>query len=121
MYAASLRVTGGTFSSADSAAVIITVTAPPLVAPQDLSATSPARRQVRLTWSSPASSATSLAVERCLGSGCTKFGPIAVLPSSATGYTDTTVRGGTTYSYRLAASDGTGKVYSNTAVVTVRK
>ena len=121
VYAVSLRVVGGSFSSADTTAVIVTVTAPPLVAPSNLSATSPVRRQVLLTWTNPVSSATALAVERCTGSGCTRFGRIAVLAPSATTYTDSSVKGGTTYTYRLAVSDGTGTAYSNTAVVTARR
>lgn len=121
VYAASLRVTGGSFGSADSTAVIITVSAPPLVAPSDLTAASPARARVVLTWTNPASSATSLVVERCKGSGCTAFARIASVPRTATTYTDTTVKGGTTYTYRLAASDGAATVYSNSVVITARR
>lgn len=120
VYAASLRVTGGSFNSADSTAVLITVSAPTLVAPGDLKAAS-VRRQVVLTWTNPPSSATSLAVERCKGSGCTAFARIAALAPTATTYTDATVKSGTTYTYRLAASDGTATVYSNAAVITARK
>jgi len=121
VYAASLKVTGGPFGSADVTAVIITVTAPPLVAPNDLTATSPARNRALLTWTNPASSATSLTVERCKGSTCTRFTKIAVLPTTATSYLDTAVKGGTTYTYRLTATGATGSVVSNRATVTVRR
>jgi hypothetical protein len=121
VYAASLRVTAGTFNAADSTAVIVTVSAPPLAAPTDLGATSPARAVVQLTWSNPPTSTTSLAVERCTGSSCTSFARIATVATTATSYVDATVKKGTTYSYRLAASDATGTVYSNRAVVTARK
>lgn len=121
VYAASLRVTGGAFNGTNSTAVLITVTAPPLVAPSNLVATAPIRGRVVLAWTNPASSATSLGVERCKGSTCTNFTRIATLSPTATGYTDTTVSRGTTYSYRVAASDGVATVYSNRAVVTARK
>jgi hypothetical protein len=67
------------------------------------------------------SSATSLTLERCKGSGCTSFTRIARLTTSTTSFTDSNVRGGTTYSYRLAASDSAATVYSNTAVATARR
>jgi len=120
VYAASLKATAtGVFggSAADSTAVIITVTAPPLAAPTDLSAT-PVREMIRLTWTNPESSATSRALQRCRGVGCTSFTRIAVLTASATTFTDSDIVRGKTYSYRLAASNGTATVYSNTAVVT---
>ncbi len=116
VYAASLRATAGPFGSADSTAVIVTVTAP-LVAPSGLAAIGGVRGQVRLTWANPVSSATSLSIERCTGTRCTSFSRIAVVGTSATSYTDVTVKRRTTYRYRLAASDSTGTVYSNIAVV----
>jgi titin len=115
VYAASLRATASPFNAADSTAVIITVTAPLLVAPSDLVAAAPVRGQVRLAWTNPVSSATSLTLERCKGTGCTSFSRIAVV-GSATSYTDTNVKRHTTYRYRLAASDVTGTVYSNIAL-----
>ena len=122
VYAASLRVTGGNFGgSADSTAVLITVTAPPLAVADNLTGTSPVRGQIRLTWTNPASSATSLVIERCKGSTCTRFAPLATLSTTATSYTDTKVSRGSTYSYRLAASNGLATVYSNRAVVTSRR
>ena len=124
VYAATLKVTTtGSFggSTTESTAVIITVTAPPLVAPSDLSATSPVRGQVRLTWTNPVNSATRLTLERCKEAGCTSFTRIAALTTSTTSFVDYKVRRGTTYTYRLAASDSTATVYSNTAVATVRR
>jgi hypothetical protein len=117
VYAASLRATAGGFGGVDGTAVIITVTAPPLVAPSNLAASGAVRDQVRLTWTNPVSSATSLSVERCKGTGCTSFSRIATVGTSAIGYTDSTVKRRTTYRYRLAASNSTGTVYSNIAVV----
>jgi len=121
VYLASLKVTsGGPFASTNSTAVIVAVAAPPLVAPTDLSATS-MRDRVRLTWTNPVSSATSLALERCKRVGCTGFTRIAKVTTFTTSFTDVDVRKGTTYAYRLAASSSTGTVFSNTVVVTVRR
>jgi len=117
VYAASLRTTAGPFNAADSTAVIVTVTAPILVAPNDLGASASVRGQVRLTWTNPVSAATSLAVERCKGTGCTSFSRIASVGTSATSYVDSNVKRRTTYRYRLAASDATGTVYSNVVSV----
>ena len=115
VYAASLKVTTiGTFGGAtESTAVIITVTAPPLVVAGDLRATSPRPGQIRLTWTNPVSSATSLALERCKGQGCTSFTRMALLTTSTTSYVDSTVKRRVAYRYRLAASDATATVYSN--------
>ena len=94
-----------------------TVTAGPtssaLVAPSDLSLTT-VRGRNRLTWTDPVSSATSLILERCQGTGCTSFRTIAVLDLSTTSFIESHMRHGSTdISYRLAASDETGTVYSN--------
>ncbi len=121
VYAASLKVTSaGTFGGSASTALLVTVAAPPLVAPGDLAATSPVRNQIRLAWSNPVSSATGLALERCKGSGCTSFTRIAVLTTATTSYTDTTVKNRTTYRYRLAASTSAATVYSNVVTATAR-
>lgn len=121
VYSASLRVTGGAFGGAASTSVLITVTAAPLVAPTNLVATSPNRARVTLTWTNPVSAATSLGIERCKGSTCTNFTRIATVTPSTTTYTDATVNRGTTYSYRIAATDGVATVFSNRAVVTARR
>lgn len=119
-YAASLEVTGSVFPGTNATAVNVSVSAPPLAAPSNLAATSPTRSRVALTWTNPASAATSLAVERCSGSTCTRFTRIASVGTSAVTYTDATVRRGTTYRYRLAASDGTATVWSNVVTITSR-
>ena len=121
VYAASLEViAGGAFPSADARSVIITVTAPPLAAASDLAASTPAKNQVLLTWTNPASSASSLALQRCSNAGCTSFKQLAALTLASIFYKDTTVRRGTTYRYRLAASNGTATVYSNIVQVQAR-
>lgn len=122
VYAASLKVTtAGTFSSASSTAMIITVTPPLLVAPNDLSATSPVRGQIRLAWSNPPSSTNKLTLQRCKGATCSSFTQIASLATSATSYMDSKVSPGTTYKYRLIASDATASAPSNTVVVKAQR
>lgn len=124
VYAATVKVTGGPFNSTASTSVNVTVTAPApppppaLVAPTNLTATSPARARVQLTWTNPISSTTSLVLQRCKGSNCTNFARIATLTTSTTSYLDTTVSKGTAYRYRLVASDPSGSVTSNVAGVT---
>lgn len=121
-YVARLRVTAttqfGTGTDHQSASVLVTVTAPPLplAAPSDLRASSPARGQVRLTWTNPPSSATSLTLQRCQGRTCTSFTNVAVV-TGATSYTDA-VKRSTTYRYRLVASNGTATAASNVVTVT---
>jgi PKD repeat protein len=123
VYAASLKVrTAGTFAGTTaSTAMIITVTALPLVAPTDLSAASTVRAQIRLAWSNPASSTTRLTLQRCKGATCTSFTQIGVLTTSTTSFIDSKVSPGTTYRYRLVAADATGATFSNTAVATARR
>ena len=92
-----------------------------LVAPSDLSLTTVSGRN-RLTWTDPVSSATSLILERCQGTGCTSFRTIAVLDLSTTSFIESHIRRGSTdISYRLAASDETGTVYSNIQATAPRR
>lgn len=115
--ATATSVFGGGFASATTG-VLVTVTAPPLplVAPSNLTAVSPARGQVRLTWTTPASSATSLVLQRCAGKSCTTFADVATVTGTM-GFTDV-VKRSTTYRYRLVASNGTATAVSNTVTIT---
>ena len=86
----------------------------PLVAPSDLTATMDSGRN-QLTWTNPVSSATSLTLERCEGTGCTSFTPLVSLATFTTSFIESESAHGSIFSYRLAASDSTTTVYSNTA------
>jgi hypothetical protein len=57
-------------------------------------------------------------LERCKGSGCSDFSPLATV--AATEFSDTSVASDSTYLYRVRAVDAFGNVgpYSNTATVT---
>jgi hypothetical protein len=103
----------------DATSRVITVS-PGLVAPTSLVATAPARGRVVLTWVNLPSTATSLAVQRCTGAGCSSFATLATTAASASSFTDTTVRRRKSYTYRLLASDGAATVASTTATVVSR-
>ena len=97
---------------------------PPLVAPAaptNLAASSSARARINLTWTSTATNATSITVERCSGSTCTAFVAVAQLPATAKSWTDSGVKSRSTYRYRIFASNDAGRSpYSDVASATAR-
>lgn len=89
--------------------------------PTDLAVTTPARRAAQLTWSTPMTSLVSIRVQRCQGRGCTGFTTIDYLPGDATSYTDSGLRCGRIYRYRLEVEGFTGETgLSNVASVRAR-
>jgi hypothetical protein len=85
-------------------------------APTALSASSDARRTIVLAWMNTANNATSITVERCTGSTCTNFAPVAQLAATATFWIDSGLRSRFTYRYRVYASNAAGSSpYSNIA------
>ncbi|MBX3350865.1 MAG: PQQ-dependent sugar dehydrogenase, partial [Nitrospira sp.] len=89
--------------------------------PTELVGTSVSPSQVNLTWtaSTDNSGSTSYLVERCQGVGCTNFLQIAAVGTAS--YTDPNVMGGTTYNYRVRATDSSGNQSlnaTNTSVTT---
>jgi hypothetical protein len=96
-----------------------TDTTPP-TAPSNLTATAINNSQVSLSWTTstdPDSPVSVYLLERCSGAGCTTFAQIAALPGSTTSFTDAGLVSGTSYSYRVRASDPAGNLgpYSNVA------
>jgi PKD repeat protein len=87
-YTATLTVTDSR-GATGTASVTITANQVVLTAPTNLAASSTARGQITLTWTNPVSTTITITVERCRGTGCSSFGAVAQLSSSATGYTDT--------------------------------
>src|SRR5207244_2830414 len=89
-------------------------------APSSLSATAPAATQINLTWTASTDNVgvTNYLLERCQNAGCSNFTQIAT-PSVAS-YSDTGLTSGTSYSYRVRATDAAGNFsgYSNTATAT---
>ena len=78
--------------------------------------------EVDLSWGASTDNVgvTGYQVERCSGSGCTNFAQIGTTTGTGTTYKDTTVSAGTSYSYRVRATDAAGNLstYSNTANAT---
>ena len=94
-------------------------TTPP-TSPSDLTATAVSSSQITLEWTASTDNVgvTAYLVERCQGAGCTGFGQIATV--AGTTYGDKGLLGGTSYSYRVRATDAAGNLgsYSNTASAT---
>ena len=63
---------------------------------------------------------TGYQVERCQSAGCTNFAQIGTTDGTTTTYNDTGLAAGTSYSYRVRATDAAGNLspYSNTATAT---
>jgi FtsP/CotA-like multicopper oxidase with cupredoxin domain len=81
-------------------------------APTNLAGTAQAGPQVRLTWRDNANNESGFKVERCSvvapATTCNTFAPIAAPGPNTATYTDTTVTGGNSYLYRVAAYNAGG-------------
>jgi predicted phage tail protein len=72
-----------------------------------------------LSWTDNSTEETSFVLERCQGAGCTNFGVRATLAANTVTYRDTNLPRGTTYRYRVKASNGSGDSgYSNIVTAT---
>lgn len=90
-----------------------------LATPTGLTATEVSDTQINLSWGASAQ-ATSYAVQRCEGAGCTSFVQDGSATSGTT-FQDTGLTPGTTYVYRvqgLDTSNNTSSAFSNTASAT---
>jgi chitodextrinase len=91
--------------------------ATPPTAPSNLTATAVGTGQINLAWSAATDNVgvTGYLVERCQNAGCSSFTQIAT--AAATSFNNTGLQAGTTYSYRVRATDAANNlsVYSNTA------
>ena len=85
-----------------SSGTVVTVNAP-----TNLSATDPASASITLSWTDNASNATSYTVERSDGTTGDWSVIASNLPATATSYADNNVTAGSSYSYEVAAFDGT--------------
>jgi hypothetical protein len=121
-YTYRVRALGFTGNSAYSNAATATTPGDPTpAAPAALSASSNARRTISLAWINTAMNATSIIVERCRGSMCTGFTPVAQLGATVSFWTDSGLRSGFTYRYRVYASNSAGSSPpSNIATATAR-
>jgi fibronectin type 3 domain-containing protein len=89
-------------------------------APGTLTATTASGTQINLSWGVATDNVgvTAYLVERCAGAACATFAQIT--SQAATTLSDTGLAAGTSYSYRVRASDAAGNLgaYSNTASAT---
>jgi hypothetical protein len=86
-------------------------------APTNLTATAASTSQINLTWTASTGNVTSYLIERCAGAGCTNFSQTGT--SGSASYSDSLLMAGTSYSYRVRATDGTNfSGYSNVASAT---
>lgn len=103
-------------SSYTSTSTVTTPVAAP-TAPSTLSATASSATAVSLTWADNSSNETGFLIERKTGSGA--YSQIASVSAGVNAYSDTTVSGGTSYTYRVRATNAGGNsTYSNTSAVT---
>ncbi len=85
---------------------------------------------VNLTWHDNSQDDTgSILVERCLGEGCSNFAEVARLPENQTRYSQTGLKQGATYRFRVRSANAAGSwtawnkgdtAYSNIASVALR-
>ena len=92
----------------------------PPSAPGTLSAAASAATLVDLSWGAATDNVgvAGYQIERCQGSGCSDF--TALASTAKTSYSDTSTSAGTSYSYRVRATDSAGNTgpYSNIAATT---
>src|SRR5947207_3428530 len=94
-------------------------TTPP-TAPMNLTATTASGSQINLAWTAATDNVavTNYLIESCQGGGCSNFAQIAT--STTLTFNNTGLLAGTSYSYRVRATDGAGNLgpYSNVASAT---
>ena len=90
-------------------------TTPP-TAPGAVAATAASATRIDLSWGAATDNVgvTGYRVERCAGTGCATFAQVAA-PAGTT-YSDTGLTGGTTYRYRVRATDAAGNLGPYSAV-----
>ena len=116
---------GGSAASTDTPTAVppappvgATDTTAPTV-PTNVAATAPGPTQVQLAWSA-SSDAVGVAVyklERCSGTNCNDFAPLA--DTTSTNHMDTSAAAATPYAFRVAARDAAGNTSAASAAVRV--
>jgi len=107
----------GNRSTNSNTASATTLDMTPPTDPSNLTASAVSGTQINLVWSTSTDNVrvTGYQVERCQGAGCSSFAQIASV--TGTTYNNTGLSGGTSYSYRVRATDAAANLsgYSNTA------
>ena len=87
--------------------------------PTALVATAVSSSRIDSMWSDNAANETGFVIERCQGAGCNNFALLTPVGANTTSYSNTGLTASTSYSYRVAATNGAGtSAYSNTASAT---
>ena len=101
-----------TLASSSASATTQQVTTIPN-APSSLTATGVSGKKINLKWTDNSSNETSFIVQRSTNAG-TSWTWSATLAQNATAYTNSGLTTGTTYTYRVGASNSAGTTYSST-------
>jgi hypothetical protein len=110
---------GGTSSYSGTATAVTLSSTPPPSAPTNLAATPTSGTAIALTWTDVATNETAYEVHRCSGVSCSSFSLFASLGANATTYSNTGLTAGTSYSYRVRATNtGGNSSFSGTASAT---
>jgi peptidyl-Asp metalloendopeptidase len=100
----------------DTATLQITVLASVMGAPSNLTATPNGIKRIDLTWTDNSTGETGFRIERSANNR--KFSQIATVGPGVTSYSNTGLRRGKTYYYRVRANGSPNSAYSNTASAT---
>jgi chitodextrinase len=107
----------GPYSNIATATTSAFVDTQPPTAPSGLTATAVSASQINLAWTAATDNVgvTSYLVERCQGAGCTGFAQIGT--ASGTTFNNNGLPAGTSFSYRVRATDAAGNLgpYASTA------
>ncbi len=104
-----------------SATATAVTTAPTLTAPSGLTVTAASPVQINLSWTASSETGGTISkylIERCSGAGCSNFAQVG--SSTTTSFSDTSLLGSTSYTYRVRATDAANNLspYSATATAT---
>jgi hypothetical protein len=77
-------------------------------APSSLVANAASSTRIDLSWSDNSTDESAFPIERCEGSGCTAFSPLATVNAGVTSFADTGLPASTTFRYRVFASNSNG-------------
>lgn len=120
-YSYRVQVYDATGNSTYSNTATVTTIAAPIAltsvtptAPSNLASVSVSSSQAVLTWTDNASNELNYLIERCRGINCTSFSKVGSVGTNVTTFSNTGLRRNTSYSFRVIASNATGKsAYSN--------